>query len=71
MCCPFIATLVIGVSNKAYSDTCGCLWKELQVTHLHKHLQGHTSDQEYIWLCNGYKVFGSWLLFIFCFMGSH
>lgn len=27
MCCPFIVPLVIGVSNKAYNDTCGCLVK--------------------------------------------
>lgn len=41
MCCPFIVSLMIGVSNKAYSDTCGCLLNEFQVTLLSKQPQEH------------------------------
>lgn len=56
MCCPFIVCIVIGVSNKAYSDTCDCLLNEFQVTPLHKQLQEHTSNWEYVRLSSGYVV---------------
>lgn len=59
MCCPFIVTLVIGVSNKAYTDSCGCLWNEPDVTPSHKQLQGQ--NHESIWSCSGCKVCGSCL----------
>lgn len=51
MCCPFIVCVMIGVSNKAYSDTCDCLLNEFQVTLLNKQLQEHISNLEYMqWL---------------------
>lgn len=56
MCCLFIVCIMIGVSNKAYSDTCDCLLNEFQVTPLHKQLQEHTSNWEYIRLSSGYVV---------------
>lgn len=48
MCCPFIVPLMIGVSNKAYSDTCGCLLNEFQVTLLSKQLQEHICNHRVV-----------------------
>lgn len=62
MCCPFIVCVMIGVSNKAYSDTCDCLLNEFQVTLLNKQLQEHISNLEYMqWLlccsqCNSFMA---------------
>lgn len=56
MCCPFVVCVMTGVSNKAYSDTCDCLLNEFQITPLHKQLQEHSSNWEYIRLYSDYVV---------------
>lgn len=42
MCCSVIVAIMIRVSNKAYSDTCGCLLEEFQLTLLSSRLHEQT-----------------------------
>lgn len=44
MCCPFIVDVMIGVSTKAYSDSCDCAVNEWLMTLLPKQLQEHTTN---------------------------
>lgn len=42
MCCSVIVDILIRVSSKAYSNTCGCLFKEFQLTPLSSQLHEQT-----------------------------
>lgn len=42
MCCSVIVDVMIGVSSKAYSNVCGCLLNEFQLTPLSSQLHEQT-----------------------------